>query len=865
MRSRPIAPPAVAGVIALALTPLSTVVVASVPVMSASGEPGIERLVVDGAATVDELLARGSYIFPEDVDPGIAPEGDAMLDVTFTPDGSRFVVAQRETNNVTVYDWSTMAPVATVGVGTGPGGVACTADYAVVACGFSDEAWVIDLGDYSVAAVIATGEQPWVVRVSPDGSRAFVACDVSDTCEIIDLTTLMHAGTIEAFPIALLTFSFAAENGRSSFSFSEFEVSPDGAHLLVPDLVNEVRLYDTTTGALVDQVTGIPNAVAVGLSADGSTLVALDATTDPGVAYQVDLTSRAVTGSVVFPTTIATRQVAVNQNGSKCYVGLSGNQSAIGRFATSDAVTFASTFTAFWIGSTADHRYAISGQNRFSIVDFDTETMVAQVPNHNQSIGAVSPVLDRVASFDPLRNEVIHQFDVATPAAPVYRGTTPAGEAPEGDCPYRVALHGGTAVVGNVMSETATILHDGVVSSILHVGERTKDAAISADGTVAVVCAQEAHQVAVIDLLSETVDAIVPTNLRPAGVVLTPDGTRAYVANIQSNTVSVVSLAGASSTEIAELPVGTIGVTFAAFGVTSGVAMSPTGEYVLVAASFDDNVKVISTATNSIVATLPVGDFPLSLAFNADGSRAIVTNYQGDSISLLAIDGAASSVVTTTAVGDGPLRVAFSPAENLFGVAVYSAKTLVEIDDTTGAIADSHGFASFGNVIDVGYDDSGLYVVLLGPSADVGGHVIVEDVGMVTVPTSPSSFAVTPTRMVVTMPGPDVLTVIDWDGPISTPEVATVSPSAPFGVGAPRPQPARGTTHLDLVLGHAADVTLRIVDVSGRERARIAEGRFDAGRHDVSWDTRDVAPGVYWATLEAGGRTVASRRVVVAR
>ena len=125
---------------------------------------GARLISASGDGTLKIWDARGAR------DQAVLRRDAKFFDVTFTPDGSRFLVAQRETNNVTVFDWSTMAPLATVDVGTGPGGIACSADYAVVACGFSDEVYVIDLDDYTVVAVIPTGEQPWVVRVSPDGT-----------------------------------------------------------------------------------------------------------------------------------------------------------------------------------------------------------------------------------------------------------------------------------------------------------------------------------------------------------------------------------------------------------------------------------------------------------------------------------------------------------------------------------------------------------------------------------------------------------------------------------------------------------------------------------------------------------------------
>jgi hypothetical protein len=115
------------------------------------------------------------------------------------------------------------------------------------------------------------------------------------------------------------------------------------------------------------------------------------------------------------------------------------------------------------------------------------------------------------------------------------------------------------------------------------------------------------------------------------------------------------------------------------------------------------------------------------------------------------------------------------------------------------------------------------------------------------------------------MPGPDFVTLIDYDGPISTPEVTTLPLGRPFALLAPHPQPASAWSHLRFALARDATVTVRVVDVSGREQARLAAGEYAAGVYEVSWDASEAPAGVYWATLDADGQTVASRRVVVAR
>lgn len=82
------------------------------------------------------------------------------------------------------------------------------------------------------------------------------------------------------------------------------------------------------------------------------------------------------------------------------------------------------------------------------------------------------------------------------------------------------------------------------------------------------------------------------------------------------------------------------------------------------------------------------------------------------------------------------------------------------------------------------------------------------------------------------------------------------------------PNPFRSTTDLGFALPSGGFVTLRLFDLRGRLVRRLAEGRYDAGRHDVRWDGRDArggaAPsGIYWAELRAGDQVLRKKIVRV--
>jgi len=735
------------------------------------GGPGIVRSWAEPGQTADQVLrvTSGSRAATmTEIDPGPAPEGDYMGNIAFTPDGSRVLVTNSITENVTVFDWATMAALANVDVGVYPGGIAATNDYAVVACAFDDTVHVIDLSDYSTAAVFDTAEQPWVVRISPDGSRAYVACDIDDVCEVIDLGTMSHVMSIENFPISLLSWSWGSESSRTSVEFTGFEVTPDGNHLLAFDREDSLFFINTVTGAVDHMVSGVGNTAAIGLSGDGWKAVVVEYAS-PTVARRIDLATRMVDATVtVTGYSLSTTAVGVDATGAKAYLGVSDNSSAFVRFATGDFSILTSTYTPFDIGTSPDHSLAIGMQYRFSVLDFATESLLGQYQGYALDHGAVSPVGTRVAAFHPIFSESVHFYDYGVVNGSLFRGAVPSGLDPEGDAPRRVAVSadGTTAVATNVLSDNASIIDvaSGTVEAVLPMGDRVQDVAITSDSRWAVVCAFETNSVKIVDLETNTVAADVPCGSRAGVVALAPDDSHAYVGNISGNSISVVELDGADSSEVAEIPCGVIGVVWAAYGVSSGVACSPDGDEVLVAASFDDQVKVIDTSTNSIVASLTVGDFPLQVAFDGSGDYAVVTNYFADSYSILQIDGAASSVVGTFSCGDAPLRVAWNAALDRFGIGVMTAKTVLHVDPATGDVLGSDSFSAYGSVIDVAFDETGGLLALTTSAGDDPGHLHWGGEAHA-LPAGPCSFTYSPAARaaLAACPGPDAVALVSED------------------------------------------------------------------------------------------------------
>ncbi|MDO8750984.1 MAG: hypothetical protein Q7K03_07560 [Dehalococcoidia bacterium] len=81
--------------------------------------------------------------------------------------------------------------------------------------------------------------------------------------------------------------------------------------------------------------------------------------------------------------------------------------------------------------------------------------------------------------------------------------------------------------------------------------------------------------------------------------------------------------------------------------------------YAYVANLGSDNVSVIDTSTDTVIATIAVGDLPYGVAANPAGTRVYVTNFVSNTVSV--IDTSTNTVVATIAVGTGPNDPVVSP------------------------------------------------------------------------------------------------------------------------------------------------------------------------------------------------------------
>jgi hypothetical protein len=89
--------------------------------------------------------------------------------------------------------------------------------------------------------------------------------------------------------------------------------------------------------------------------------------------------------------------------------------------------------------------------------------------------------------------------------------------------------------------------------------------------------------------------------------------------------------------------------------------------------------------------------------------------------------------------------------------------------------------------------------------------------------------------------------------PVAGPELRLVSLT----------QPTETMQAVAFTLPEQAEVRLQVFDITGREVKDIVRAVLDEGIHQVEWDTRGLASGLYLYRLHAGGETLRSKVTIV--
>jgi YVTN family beta-propeller protein len=194
----------------------------------------------------------------------------------------------------------------------------------------------------------------------------------------------------------------------------------------------------------------------------------------------------------------------------------------------------------------------------------------------------------------------------------------------------------------------------GVAITAEKVNATGKEGMIQKEVEVAYVVGSQGRQgifygvVSVVDVATNTIITMISmgeTGYYPEEVVVTPDGARAYVRN---RAIEVIDTA--TNSVLAKIPISIHSWQLV-------ISPDETRAYVTDLSAFG-NLVTIDITTNQVISTISIGDRPTGMAVSPDGTRVYVITNEGN---VDVIDTATNQVIAKIKVGYAPSGILVTP------------------------------------------------------------------------------------------------------------------------------------------------------------------------------------------------------------
>jgi YVTN family beta-propeller protein len=341
-----------------------------------------------------------------------------------------------------------------------------------------------------------------------------------------------------------------------------------------------------------------------------------------------------------------------------------------------------------------------SSSNSVSVIDTSTNTVAATIPVGNGPSGVAVNSAGTRAYVVNTTDDTISVINTSTNTviATITVGLGPVGVA--------VNTAGTKLYVANSISNTVSVIDTSTNTIItdIAVGTTPRGVAVNSADTRTYVSNNFSGTVSVIDNTINTVIATVVVGNAPEGLDISPSGTRVYVANTNDNTVSVINTS--TNLVMVNTAVGTNPKT---------VTVNPAGTRAYVTNNFAGaagTVSVIDPSTNLVVGLpISVGNGPIGASINPLGTKVYVVNNVSGNVSV--IDTITNSVTATIIVGNNPIAL---------GKFIENPPMVISTSPAAGAIRVATGAiiqATFSKDMDTSTINTGTFTISGGVSGTV--------------------------------------------------------------------------------------------------------------------------------------------------
>lgn len=463
----------------------------------------------------------------------------------------------------------------------------------------------------------------------------------------------------------------------------------------------QICVMDDDTGSGCSSFTATVNNVPPNLAVSGTTTV------NEGSQMTLNLNAPDVGSADIVTLTVADLPPGSTFNQT------TGNPGT-GTFSWIPTYTQAGSYPGLIFTATDDDGGATS-QTLTLTVNEAGQPVVAVTNRNDRSVSLIDAQTNQVVNTEAVGKKPVADsffdifFDVFTPPAKLYVAEKEVKHGdPDDDDDHHGKGHddgdddddgrkGLVRVLVGPAAPSFANAFDFATSKVVGVGNRPEGLALKPDGSQVWVANRNDDSISVIDRATDTVVATVPLKVlepskgkgkpkekeigkKPVGIAFSPDGNYAYVAGRNSD--NLIVLHTMTQAILASIKVGNKPVA---------LAVAPDGKKVYVANRSDNNVAVVDVSNPSVpvlLAQIAVGEEPEGIAILPDGTKLYVSNSESHTVSVLqALSGPPHlSLMSNIAVGREPSGIAVTrPGSFIDGDFVYVANR----EDNTVAVIDT--------------------------------------------------------------------------------------------------------------------------------------------------------------------------------
>ncbi len=648
------------------------------------------------------------------------PVGSSPFGTAISPDGNKLYVVNQNDGTVSVVNTQTKLSI-TIPVGSGPYNVALSPD--------GSRAYVTNHNDGTVSvintltntvSIILVGGNPDGIAVSPDGSRVYVTIRGTNTVSVINTAnnqviktiivglqpngicfspdgSKVYVANVDDNTISVISatnYQVSTISGGTLALPYNVVVSPDGNSLYVPNVGNNmISVINTATNTESTSIQAngpyaIGNFITGGTGCTG-TPTTFTITVNP-TALPPTITAGAATGNILACAGTASSSPNIQQ------FTVSGNRLSANIIAT--------VSTGFEVSLSAGSGYgsSVTVTQTGGVV---TNAIVYVRASSSAAVGSISGSITLTSAGATSQSVAVSGVINALPTV-----NTVADQTKTNGQPTDVVSFTGT---GNTFTWTNDNPSIGLAAS--GTGDIASFTAVNT-GTIPVKATITATShsvgyayipnfgdgispgtVTVINTQTNTpVTTIAEGGLGPYGVTISPDESKVYITNQVSYTVSVISTV--TNTVVATIGVGANPIATAA---------SHDGTRLYVTNSGSKSISVINATSNTPITTFPLGSSPRDLLISPDDSKIYVAD---DVLSkIFVINTSNNTVITTINTGQKPNNFAISPdGSRLYVTNLYSS-TISVINTATNNVINTIPLTSSAQGITISPDGSRIY------------------------------------------------------------------------------------------------------------------------------------------------------------